>query len=143
MTASALLAATQADISVGGGTTNAQGFPSQRLRVATNYVIRNMQLIEDKYLPIITTAAGTKDTQWYLFYEPAQQARPALELGQLTGFEQPQLYQKVPNTMRVGGGVDPMMGDWNTMDQEFKGVLVLGGTQVDGRSCVSSTGQNV
>ena len=142
-TAQALLKAVQADISVGGGTTNAQGFPSQRLRVDTSYVVRNMVSIQDKYLPIVCTAAGTKNTQWYLFYDPNAQARPALELGQLTGFETPQLYQKVPNTMRVGGGVDPMMGDWNTMDQEFKGCLVMGGTQIDGRSAVASTGQNV
>ena len=43
--------------------------------------------------------------------------------------------------MRVGGGVDPMLGDFYTMDQEFKGLLVMGGTQGDGRSTVSSTGQ--
>ena len=42
--------------------------------------------------------------------------------------------------MRVGGGVDPMMGDFYSMDQSFKGVLVLGGTQIDGRSTVVSTG---
>jgi hypothetical protein len=140
-TAEALLAAVQADISVGGGTTNAQGFPSQRLRVATDYVVRNMKPIQDKYLPIVCTTSGIRDTQWYLFYEPAAQARPALELGQLSGYETPQLYQKVPNTMRVGGGVDPMLGDFYSMNQEYKGLLVMGGTQVDGRSCVASTGQ--
>jgi Mrp family chromosome partitioning ATPase len=69
------------------------------------------------------------------------QARPSLELGFLNGFDTPQLYQKLPNTMRVGGGVDPLLGDFYTMDQEFKGLLVMGGTQGDGRSTVSSTGQ--
>jgi hypothetical protein len=59
----------------------------------------------------------------------------------LTGFETPQLYQQVPNTMRVGGGVDPMLGDFNTMNQNFKGLLVMGGTQIDGRSSAWSTGQ--
>lgn len=142
-TAAALLnKVQQADISVGGGTTNAQGFPSQRLRVDTQFVTRNMKPIQDKYLPILITSAGVKNTFWGLVYDPNAQARPAIELGQLTGFETPQLYQKVPNTMRVGGGVDPMMGDWNTMDQEYKGCLVMGGTQIDGRSVVFSTGQN-
>lgn len=140
-TAEALLAAVQADISVGGGTTNAQGFPSQRLRVGTDYVVRNMKPIQDKYIPIVCTTSGVRDTMWGLTYDPSSQARPSIELGQLSGFETPQLYQKVPNTMRVGGGVDPMLGDFYTMNQEYKGLLVMGGTQLDGRSTVASTGQ--
>ena len=141
-TAMALLSAMQADISVGGGTTNAEGFPSQRLRVGTEYVVRNMKPIQDKYIPLTATSASgnIKNTMWGLMYEPAAQARPALELGQLQGFEQPQLFQKVPNTMRVGGGVDPMLGDFYSMDQEYKGCIVFGGTQIDGRSTVASTG---
>lgn len=133
----------QADISTGGGTQNAQGFPLQRLRVDTQYVTRNMQPIQDKYIPLTCTAAGTKNTMWGLMYDPGSQPRPALELGFLAGFDSPQMFQKVPNTMRVGGGVDPMLGDYYTMDQEFKGVLVMGGTQIDGRSTVASTGQKV
>jgi len=134
--------ALQADISILGGTQNVQGFPTQRLRME-NWIASNLILIEDKYMPIITTTAGLKDTQWMLFYDPNAQNRPALELGFLRGFETPQLFQKVPTTMRVGGAVDPMMGDFRTMDQDFKGCIVFGGTQIDGRSCVYSTGQNV
>ncbi len=136
----------QADISVGGGTggslntTPNLGFPAQRLRVDTQYVTRNMKPIQDKYIPLTCTAAGVKNTMWGLTYEPASQVRPALELGQLAGFEEGQIFQKVPNTMRVGGGVDPLLGDFYTMDQEFKGCLVMGGTQIDGRSTVASTG---
>lgn len=142
-TADALVNAQQADISVGGGTTNTQGFPSQRLRVATNYVVRNMQVIEDKYMPIVCTTSGIQNTMWFLFYAPSGQNRPALELGFLKGFEEPQLFSKVPNTMRVGGGLVPEMGDFYSMDQEWKGVLVMGGTQIDGRSTVASTGAGV
>ena len=141
-TVQSTLKAIQADISVGGGTTNAQGFPSQRLRVA-NWPVAGIIPIQDKYIRLTCTASGTKDTMWGLMYEPASQPRPAIELGFLTGYDTPQLFQKVPNTMRVGGGVDPMMGDFYTMDQEFKGVLVMGGTQIDGRSTVASTGQGV
>lgn len=140
-TAQSLIKAIQADISVGGGTTNAQGFPSQRLRVE-NWPVSGMVPIQDKYMRLINTSAS-KETQWYLFYDPNAQNRPALELGQLAGFETPQLYQKVPNTMRPGGGVDPMLGDFYTMNQDFKGLLVMGGTQIDGRSTVASTGQGV
>jgi hypothetical protein len=141
-TAMSLMKALQADISVGGGTTNVQGFPSQRLRVE-NWPVQGMVPIEDKYIPLVCTTSGTKDTMWGLTYDPSSQARPSLELGQLRGFETPQLYQKVPNTMRVGGGVDPMMGDFYTMDQNFKGLLVMGGAIIDGRSTVASTGQGI
>lgn len=141
-TAMSLMKAIQADISVGGGTTNAQGFPSQRLRME-NWPVQGMVPIQDKYIRLTCTASGTKETMWGLTYDPNSQERPSLELGFLTGFDSPQLYQKVPNTMRAGGGVEPMLGDFYSMDQEFKGVLVMGGTQIDGRSTVASTGQAV
>lgn len=141
-TALSMVKAIQADISVGGGTTNAQGFPSQRLRME-NWPAQGLVPIEDKYIPLVCTTSGTRNTMWGLMYDPNAQARPALELGQLRGFETPQIYQKVPNTMRAGGGVDPMMGDFYSMNQDFKGVLVMGGTQIDGRSTCASTGQGV
>lgn len=142
-TATSMSKAMNAYISVGGGTqAGATGFPAQMLNIP-NWPFTGVQVIVDKYLPLITTSAGVKDTQWYLTYEPSAQARPSLELGQLAGFETPQLFQKVPNTMRVGGGVDPMLGDFWTMNQDYKGILVLGGTQIDGRSTVASTGQGV
>lgn len=141
-TAISMAKAVQVDISVGGGTENTQGFPTQRLRTP-NWPMAGVTPIVDKYIPLICTTSGTQDTMWFLTYEPSAQARPSLELGMLAGYETPQLFQKVPNTMRVGGGVDPMMGDFWTMDQNYKGILVLGGTQIDGRSTVASTGQGV
>ena len=140
-TATSMAKALQADISVGGGTTNAQGFPSQRLSVE-NWPMAGVVPVIDKYLPLICTGSMA-NTMWALVYEPSAQARPAVEFGQLQGFETPQLFTKVPNTMRVGGGVDPMLGDFWTMNQDYKGVLVLGGTQIDGRSCAFSTGLGV
>jgi hypothetical protein len=52
----------------------------------------------------------------------------------------PQIFTKVPNTQRMGGGVDPMLGDFYTMDNDMKIVTVMGGTQIDGRSTVASDG---
>ena len=132
----------QADLSVLGGTQNTQGFPQARVRVDTGYMTRNMKPIQDKYIPIINTSSSSA-TCWGLTYEPAAQARPSLELGFLASYDTPQLYQKAPNTMRVGGGMDPMVGDFYTMQQDYKGLLVFGGTQIDGRSTVASTGLNV
>ena len=44
--------------------------------------------------------------------------------------------------LRIGGGVDQMLGDFNTMSKEMKAMLVMGGCQLDGRGAVSSTGAN-
>jgi hypothetical protein len=139
-TAEALMKSLMADISIGGGTTNSDGFPSQRLRVATDYVTGGIVPVLDKYIPLVCTASGVKDTMWAIVYEPSAQPRPAMEFGMLRGFENPALFQKAPNTMRAGGGLDPSMGDFLTMDQDYKAIAVFGGTQVDGRSTVSSTG---
>lgn len=140
-TAMSLQKAMQAGISVGGGVTNAQGFPSQWLTIP-NWPMAGIQVVVDKYLPLICTGA-MKNTMWALTYDPSVQPRPSIEFGQLRGYETPQLFQKVPNTMRVGGGVDPSLGDFWTMNQDYKGVLVMGGTQIDGRSTVASTGLGV
>lgn len=128
-----------AQLSVNGGTANAQGFPTQFIEV-NNWAVQNMNTIMDPYIPIVCTTSGVKDTSWGLTYDPRAQNRPSLEMGWLTSFKTPQLYQKVPNTMRVGGGVDPTLGDFRTMDQELKVVTVFGGVQIDGRSTVASNG---
>lgn len=141
-TAENLMNMLQSWVQVEGGTSNVQGFPAQFVQT-TNWAVRNMTPILDQYIPIVCTTAGTQDTMWGLTYDPNAQARPSLELGFLSGFDTPQLYQKLPNTMRVGGGVDPMMGDFATMDTELKIITVFGGTQIDGRSTVASTGQGV
>ena len=128
-------------LSVEGGSANSEGFPTQWIQT-NNWVIQNMEFIMDPYMPIVMTGAAGNiaNTAWMLVVDPNTQNRPAVEVGMLTGFETPQMYQKVPNTMRMGGGVDPMMGDFNSMNQDTKIVTVMGGTQIDGRSVVGSTG---
>lgn len=137
------------DVNVNGGTNTSSGSgatttlaSAQRVRV-DNWIIGNLTVIMDPYLPIVTTSAGVKYTQWYIFADPASQGRPALEIGDLRGYETPQLYRKVPNTMSLSGVVDQTLGDFRTMASEFKAVMAFGGVQLDGRSAVSSTGQGV
>lgn len=122
-----------------GGTGNSDGFPVQFLQ-ANNWLVRNMELVMDTNIPIVCTASGIQDTSWGITVDPASQNRPNSEVGFLTGYEVPQIFTKVPNTQRMGGGVDAMLGDFNTMDQDMKIVTVFGGTQIDGRSTVASTG---
>lgn len=128
-------------VSVEGGLTNASGFPSQLVQVG-NWALQNMELVLDPYMPIVMSAASGNiaNTAWGIVMDPGGQQRPAVELGFLQGFETPQIYQKVPNTQRIGGGVEPMMGDFFSMDQDMKIVTVFAGKQIDGRSTVGSTG---
>jgi hypothetical protein len=135
-----LMSSGSLNVSVEGGTENAQGFPSQWLQV-NNWLIRNMELVMDPYIPIVCTTSGVQDTMWGITVDPDSQNRPNSEVGFLQGYEVPQLFTKVPNTQRMGGGVDAMLGDFNTMDQDMKIVTVFGGTNIDGRSTVASTGQ--
>ena len=129
-------------VQVEGGTSySTEGFPAQFVQTA-NWAIQNMEWIMDPYMPIVMSGAAGNiaNTAWGIVVDPATQNRPAVELGFLQGFDTPQLYQKVPNTQRVGGGVEPMMGDFYTMDQDMKIVTVFAGKQIDGRSTVASTG---
>lgn len=140
-TAKNLQNAVRNQVSVEGGTQNAQGFPQQWLETNA-WFNQNTEWIHDPYFDTGAAAAGFSSLPlgWCMFADPATLERPAIEIGYLRGFRQAQLFQKVPNTMRPGGGVEPMMGDWSTMNQEMKAISVLGGAQMDGRSCVGSTG---
>jgi hypothetical protein len=98
-----------------------------------------MTPIMNPFIPLIATVANG-ETTWGITMDPAAQNRPAMEFGQLAGFETPQVFSKVPNTMRVGGGVDASLGDFYTMSQELKVLTVYGGARIDGRSTVASNG---
>ncbi len=117
--------------------TTAGGASGQTMRVG-NWIVGNLQLVIDPYIPIVASTANGA-TSWFLFASPAT-GRPAVEIGFLTGFGEPQLYQKMSNTIRVGGGVDDMAGDFSTMSQEYKGVVAFGGTRLDPKSTVGSNG---
>ena len=120
----------------GGNAGTAQ--PAQFVRT-TNWLTQNMDMVMDPYIPIVVTTVAAKNS-WCIFVDPASQERPAIEIGFLQGFETPQLFSKVPNTQRMGGGVDPTMGDFFSQNQDIKIVGVMGGTQIDGRTTVGSNG---
>lgn len=142
-TANNLKSGRDLQVSVEGGNQNAQGFPTQFLSVSPDWLMSNLDLVLDPWLSIVCTTAGTQNTTWGLTVDPSSVERPSCEMGFLAGFKEPQLFSKVPNTQRLGGGVDSMLGDFNTMDSDTKIVTVFGGTQIDGRTTVASTGQGV
>ncbi len=88
-------------VSVEGGTTNSDGFPSQFVNT-NNWAVRNMDPIMDPYIPIVCTTSGVQDTMWGLTVDPNAQARPSIEIGFLQGFETPQIFTKVPNHAASG-----------------------------------------
>lgn len=103
-----------------------------------NWVREKIKVVTEWYLPIIDQTAN-KHTTWYLFADP-NVGRPAMEVTFLQGYEQPSFWQKAPNTMRMGGSVDPMMGDFSDMSQHYKAMHIVGGTLLDPKMAVVSNG---
>jgi hypothetical protein len=121
------------DVAEEGGTSN------QTVRV-NNWIVRDIEAVMDPYIPIVASSSNG-DTSWALISRPTA-GRPIAEVGFLAGFDEPQLFRKASNTVRVGGGQDQMLGDFETMQQHYKGVLGLGGAQMEPQSAVASNGSN-
>jgi len=90
------------------------------------------------YQPIVDVSAN-RHTTWYLFADPNAN-RPGMEVTFLSGYEQPSLWQKAPNTQRLGGSVDPIMGDFQDMSIHQKIIHIIGGTLIDPKAAVVSNG---
>ncbi len=116
-------------------TTTRGGSTNNMIRV-NNWIIQNMEVVRNPYIPVVAT---NRPKSWFIFANPST-GRPALEIGFLPGFQEPQLFQKAPNTMRIGGGVDPMLGDFDTMCREFKALLVFGDARLEKKAAVGSDG---
>jgi hypothetical protein len=84
-----------------------------------------------------TLANGT--TSWFIFMDP-QSGRPAVEMGFLAGHEQPELFLKAADQIKIGGGTNVMNGDFNTDMLKTKCRMFIGGGSVDPRSTVASNG---
>ncbi|MEV8638102.1 Mu-like prophage major head subunit gpT family protein [Streptosporangium sp. NPDC051023] len=133
ITAMNIINATEILAADGGG----DGTGNNQLRV-TNWMRNRVRPVVNPWLPIINTTSG--NTAWYLFADPGT-GRPAMEVGFLAGHESPELFVKSPNAMRVGGGlVDPTDGDFDTDSTDYKVRHVFGGTLMEYRSAVASTG---
>lgn len=117
--------------------TNTGGASGQTIRV-NNWIVNNITLAVDPFIPLVATTANGA-TSWFLFADP-NMGRPALEVGFISGMEEPALYQKMPNAMRVGGGIDNRVGDFDYMSTEYKGVIAFGGTTLDSKGAVASNG---
>ncbi len=123
-------------VSVEGGTQSAANFPAQFVQV-NNWLTAELNPIMDPYIPIV---ASNHPLAWVIVVDPGSVNRPAVEFGQLKGFDTPQLFQRVPNIQRLGGGIETMMGSFDNLNSDMKIIGVHGAAQIDGRSTVGSNG---
>ncbi len=106
-------------------------------RVMTPPWVSRITPVVNWYQPTVDVSAN-KNTTWYLAADP--QARPAMEVTFLSGYETPSLWQKAPNAQRLGGAIDPLMGDYDDMSIHQKIIHILGGTLIDPKMMVTSNG---
>lgn len=134
ITAKNIVNATAVEWTTLGGTPDGSG----GIRLTSgNWVGSTMKVVVNAYLPVISTTNGA--TSWYLFADP-NNGRPALEIGFLTGHEQPMITMKAPNQVLVGGGGGQLMEDFDFDTVQYRVRHVFGGAILDPKMTVASNG---
>ena len=119
---------------------NAAPGTAQQNIVAQNWMRGRVSLIVNPYIPIVASVADG-NTCWFLHAAP-NSGRPAFEMGFLRGHTEPEIFMKSPNATRVGGGMNPTDGDFDTDSVEYKVRHVFGGVAIDPKMTVASEGDN-
>jgi hypothetical protein len=115
--------------------------PVQQQLHTANWMKGKLKPHTNFYIPIIAPGAAGM-TSWWLIADPGA-SRPAFEFAFLRGHEQPEIFMKEPNSVRIGGGgVTPMDGDFDFDSIQYKVRHVMGGTQLDYRATVASNGSS-
>ena len=110
--------------------------------IKTPGLFGNLKVAVAPYISKIVTTGTVGKTAWFLFADPAQLERPAVEIGFLRGHEEPQLFMKSANASMIGGGdVGAFGGDFDSDSIEFKVRHIVGGGAMDYRGAVGSFGQ--
>lgn len=159
ITAMNILNASQVFMNDSGGTyaalgsgATANGTSLQRL-LTENWAKGICKMAVNYYLPVVVTTGAIGQTNWYLFSSPTE-GRPALQQSFLRGHEVPEIFMKMPNSVAVGEGrmgpgagvmpgtmsANPMDGDFDSDSIAYKIRHVLGGTLLDPKCAVASTG---
>lgn len=127
--------ATQLLIAAGGDSTSGA---SPVVQPASSGIEGMLQVAVDPYIPVIDTTNG--HTSWYLFADPRR--IHGAEYAFLRGFEQPQVFKRMPNAMRLGGG--QAEEDFDTDSVGYKVRHVFGGSHANAtggwRACYWSDG---
>lgn len=128
MTANDIVNATEYRMTDGGGNTTI---------ISGNGIAANLTVTTNFFLGTVTKTNA--DTSWYLFANPTASARPAVEVGFLRGYEQPALYERIPDMRRFGGGAE-VAWSFDFGDNEKKVQHIMGGTFIDPRMTLGSNG---
>lgn len=105
--------------------------------ISGNGIAQNFEVVPNYFMATVDTTNA--DTAWYLFADAQTTARPALEIGFLRGYEQPGLYEKIPDMRRIGGGAEtPWSYDHGSSEKKVQ--HIFGGTPVDPRMTMASKG---
>lgn len=96
---------------------------------AAELVMRGrLRVLVDPYISVIDTTNGK--TSWYLFADPRDGF--AAEVAFLRGYEEPQIFVKSSNAIRLGAGPsDPLDGDYDTDAVDYKIRHVIGGSHAN------------
>lgn len=86
-----------------------------------------LQIVIDPYIPILDPTNG--HTSWYLFSDPRR--IHAAEYAFLRGHEQPQVFKRMANAMRLGGGTGAVEEDFDTDSIGYKVRHVFGGSHAN------------
>lgn len=133
-----ILNATELRINPGGAVGTTLTDTSQNL-VTLNWMKNRMRLNVNHYIPRVVSSGNIANTCWFLIANP-DTTRPCFEVGFLRGHEQPEIFMKEPNSVRIGGSSNPMDGDFDTDSIRYKIRHVFGGTQLDVKGAVASAG---
>jgi len=105
--------------------------------VTSNWMNGNLQLIVDPYIPMVVTSGSISKTMWSLWASKSA-GRTALEMTYLEGHATPELFMKVPNASRVGGGTVPE--SFETDSSEYKIRHIYGVNQYEPKMAFASNG---
>lgn len=104
-----------------------------------NWLRGRVRVVVNPWIPIVDDSANA-DTTWYVLPDPAT-PRPAVVLGFLRGYEQPDLRVKNDTGQRVGGGdIRPEEGSFDIDDIQYRVRHILGGATLEPIATASSTG---
>jgi len=94
----------------------------------TNVLRGVLEVVVEPYIEIIDATNG--GTSWYLFAD--KDSGHAAEVAKLRGYEEPQMFMKSPDAIRLGGGnADPIQGDFGTDNVAYKVRHVVGGSHAN------------
>lgn len=98
-----------------------------------------LKLHVDPYLEVVDLVDPT--ATWYLFADPSQGA--AIEMGFLSGYEDPEVCMKASDKIALGGGgglLNAFSGDFATDNVFYRVRMIFGGTQLDPRYAYAQIG---